>query len=102
MKVAVASSDGIVINTHFGRADTFYIYETRKDAKEQLLEVRKGKPFCHGGEHEDSDLLDAVRLLADCEKIYVLQIGYGAEKELREHGITPIVARGMIEEIISE
>lgn len=27
-KIAVASTDGKVVNQHFGRADTFYILET--------------------------------------------------------------------------
>ena len=38
-KVAAASSDGIVINKHFGRADTFYIYEIAENGKYRLLET---------------------------------------------------------------
>lgn len=31
IRVAVASSDGIVVNSHFGRARDFYIYEVSEN-----------------------------------------------------------------------
>lgn len=102
MKVAVASSDGIVVNQHFGRADTFYIYELKSRREAVRLEKRKGMPFCRGGEHEDQDLLDAVHLLADCEKVFVLQIGRGAEDELLRAGIEPVIAPGIISEVLDD
>lgn len=102
MKVAVASSDGIAVNQHFGRADTFYIYEIEQDQKAVLLEKRRGKPFCHGGNHEDSDLLDAAELLADCQKVFVLRIGVGAEQELALRGVEAVTAPGLISEVLAE
>ena len=47
-KVATASSDGIVINQHFGRADIFYIYEITETGKHRLLETRTVTPVCNG------------------------------------------------------
>lgn len=102
MKVAVASSDGIVINQHFGMADTFYIYEVGDSEKAVLLEKRKGKPFCHGGNHEEAELQDATELLADCSKVFVLRIGRGAEQELTQRGIEAITAPGLISEVLTE
>lgn len=102
VKVAVASSDGIVINQHFGRADIFYIYELSDDRGVQFIEKRIGKPFCHGGEHNEQDLLGSVELLADCKKVLVLQIGKGAEEELLNCNIEPVIARGMIEEVLEK
>ena len=64
MKVAVASSDGIMINQHFGRADTFYVYELGDGIR--FLEKRKGRPFCHGGEHLEEELLDAHEKFRRC------------------------------------
>lgn len=98
MRVAVASSDGIVVNQHFGRADTFYIYDLKEGIR--LIEKRKGRPFCHGGIHEEQDLQDAVDLLADCEKVFVLQIGRGAEQVLLERNVEPVVSRDFIEEVL--
>ena len=102
MKVAVASSDGIVINQHFGRADTFYIYEILQTGKIRFLEKRKGRPFCHSGEHEEQDLLDSVELLADCDKVLVLQLGRGAERALIARKVEPVATRGFIEEVLAE
>ena len=39
-RVAAASSDGIVINQHFGRADIFYIYEVTGKGNYRFLETR--------------------------------------------------------------
>lgn len=99
MKVAVASSDGIVINTHFGRAKTFYIYDIQ-DRGIQLLEVRTGRPFCQFGQHDEQQLMDVVELLEDCAKVYVLQIGKGAEEALITRGIEAITAKGIITEVL--
>lgn len=99
MRIAVASSDGIVVNTHFGRADTFYIYECQGGAI-CFKEKRIGKPFCHFGEHEERELLDAVELLKDCHMVCVLQIGKGAEEALLAKGIQPVIVRGLIAEVL--
>ena len=100
MKVAVASSDGIMVNQHFGRADSFYVYEIQSGVK--FLEKRKGVPFCHGGTHDDGELLDAVTLLGDCQLVFVLDIGWGAEEALARQGIKAVVSRGFIEEALEE
>lgn len=102
MRAAVASSDGIVINQHFGRADVFYIYEVSEVAGICFVEKRRAKPFCHGGNHEEQDLLDATKLLTDCGRVFVSQLGRGAQEELRRCGIEPVVARGIIEEVLLE
>jgi predicted Fe-Mo cluster-binding NifX family protein len=99
MKIAVASSDGIVINAHFGKADSFYIYDYQGEVI-RLIEKRIGKPFCHFGEHDETKLTDAVELLADCAKVYVLQIGKGAEEALFARGIQTVIARGIITEVL--
>jgi predicted Fe-Mo cluster-binding NifX family protein len=100
MRVAVASSDGIVVNQHFGRADTFYIYELKGLDGVEYIEKRKGIPFCHGGEHDEGELQGAVELLSDCKKVFVLQIGGGAQRQLIESGIEPVESRGMIQEVL--
>ncbi|MBR1931021.1 MAG: hypothetical protein IJ833_06060 [Lachnospiraceae bacterium] len=101
MRVAVASSDGIIVNQHFGRADTFYIYEL-SEGSHRLLEMRKGRPLWPGGEHDEGDLAEAVELLADCDKVFVLQIGRGAETALLEKEVEPVETRGFIDEVLEE
>ena len=39
--VAIASSDGIVVNSHFGKTDKFYIYEVCEEPYEIPGEIRE-------------------------------------------------------------
>ncbi len=50
MRVAVVSSDGKVINQHFGKAARFLIFEVG-DGKTELVESREYTPVCGSGEN---------------------------------------------------
>lgn len=97
-KVAAASSDGIVVNQHFGRADTFYIYEVEEAGRYRLLEKRTVPPVCSGGNHDDGDLRRNADRFRDCKYIMVSRIGMGAANILEESGVIPLELPGMIEE----
>lgn len=100
-KVAAASSDGIVINQHFGRADTFYIYGIAENGKYRLLETRKVTPICNSGNHNDSKLLENVNKFRDCKYILVNRIGTGAANVMAQSDIIPIELPGIIGESIN-
>ena len=55
-KIAVASSDGIVVNTHFGRAKVFYIYRIDDEEQMHFLEKRSVTPVCETGNHDNEKL----------------------------------------------
>lgn len=97
-KVAAASSDGIVINQHFGRADTFYIYEVEGTGGYRFLETRKVTPVCNGGEHNEEELYSNISRFKDCKYIVVSRIGMGAANRMEQSGIMPMELPGMIEE----
>ena len=59
--VAVASSDGIVVNNHFGRASKFYIYSF-DDSDINFEEIRELTPVCESGNHDDNDTFPFVWL----------------------------------------
>lgn len=99
-KVAVASSDGIVVNQHFGRANTFSIYEVEQTGKCRLLEIRKVTPVCNGGNHDDGMLRKNIRIFEDCKYILVSRIGQGAATMMEQAGIIPMELPGIIEESI--
>lgn len=89
MIVAVASSDGSHIDTHFGHADKFYIYEVGKD-KSRLVDIRKTERFCtkdsnHGKNNRVMEKF--VLLLNDCEILLCSSIGYHVAESLRDYGI---------------
>ena len=101
-KIAVASTDGKVVNQHFGRADTFYILETDENNGFTCIEIRKSPPVCEGGEHDDNNMKKRVQSLADCEYVLVSRIGIRAENELNNAGIDVYEIPGYIEESVDK
>ncbi len=101
-KVAAASSDGIVINQHFGRADKFYIYEVAGADRYRFLEIRTVKPVCNSGNHSDKELRENISRFKDCKYILVSRIGMGAANMAEQSGITPMELPGMMEESLDK
>ena len=101
-KVAAASSDGIVINQHFGRADTFYIYEVAGTGNYRFLETRTVTPVCSGGNHNEKKLCSNINMFQDCKYIIVSRIGMGAADRVERSGIVPMELPGMIEESLGK
>ena len=87
-RVAVASSDGKVINQHFGRSRQFLIFEIAESGEWTFVELRENTPPCEMGEHHEDDMRRTAELLSDCNTVLSSQIGPGAEQILREKGIT--------------
>lgn len=101
-KVAVASSDGKVVNQHFGRAKQFLVFDTNDNGEYVFKELRSGTPACDGREHHDDLLLAMVDLVSDCQIILVSQIGPGAIQALREKGIEPHITSEFIDEALKK
>jgi len=101
MRVAVVSSDGKVINQHFGKAFHFLIFEV-DCGKIRFIEVRETAPLCGSADygHADDALSRTISLIADCEAVLCARIGSGAEEELRKNGIKPIEAPYFIHEAL--
>lgn len=100
-KIAIASSDGIVVNSHFGHANQFYIYEIADDDI-KLLEIRKVEPVCQGGNHDDGKLNENMDRLSDCKYLLVSRIGNGAAMIAEQKGIIPYEIPGLIRESIEQ
>lgn len=104
MRIAVASSDGNVVNQHFGKATRFLIFETDGNSVE-LTGIRENAPSCgteEFGGHNDDALKRAISLISDCEAVLCSRIGQGAYDELMGHDIFPFEARDFIEEAIKK
>ena len=101
-KIAVASSDGIVVNQHFGKADTFYIYGMDDSGTYSLQETRNTQPVCQAGNHNEHALYENIKRFTDCKYILVSRIGNGAANLAEKAGIIPVELPGMIEESIEK
>ena len=94
-RVAFASSDGYVVDTHFGRATSFYIYQYF-EGEYVFVEERKVTPVCLGGEHSTEKIIVVVSLSSDCQYSVALLIGIGAMAIIQDSGITPMALPGDI------
>lgn len=101
-KIAVASTDGIVVNQHFGRADKFLIYEVNDDGSYSFIETRTVEPVCSFGNHDDDKLTANLKKISGCRYLLVSRIGSGASIRAEQLGITPMELPGMIEDSIQK
>ena len=101
-KIAVASTDGKVVNQHFGKADHFYIIEVDDESRYELIELRKTPPVCQGGDHDDDAIQRNVKALSDCQYVLVSRVGQRAENELEKQGINVYVIPDMIENALNK
>lgn len=97
MRVAFATTNGVSVDEHFGRAGKFAIYDLTGEGY-RLLEMRK---FAEGRDaaveetkgmgraHEDL-VEKKVDKLADCKIIYLTEIGGPSASRLVRKGIMPI------------
>lgn len=101
VKIAIASTDGKLVNQHFGRADRFYIVSAEETERTvSYLEERRSEPVCHGGEHEQGMLEKTANLLSDCSYVLVSRIGVRARNELEKRGIEVFELPGIIEDSV--
>lgn len=101
-RVAVASLDGKVINEHFGRARTFYIFDISRDGTWRFGEERPVTPLCSGGEHTEQGLLDIISKLTDCTAVLVARIGMVARRALELSHISVFEHPDTIEDALNK
>ncbi|MFP3154293.1 dinitrogenase iron-molybdenum cofactor biosynthesis protein [Lachnospiraceae bacterium ZAX-1] len=99
-RVAVASTDGKVINEHFGKAKEFLIVDIKADGTYELVERRTTPPACNGGEHSEHGMEDSVRSLSDCAAVLVAKIGGGAERALAAQNIVAFEHPALIDDAL--
>lgn len=98
-KVAVASSNGIEINEHFGQTKQFYIVEVDEQGEFTLSEQRENRQnnAASSGCHS-SDVV--LQLLNDVEVVLAAQIGPGTERALQRLNIFALTVTGPVEKAL--
>lgn len=81
-RVAIGSTDGKVINEHFGRARQFLIADIARDGTVTFVENRPVTPLCQSGEHTRQGLEASIAALRDYCAVLVAQIGITAKRAL--------------------
>lgn len=101
MKVAFATTGGMRIDEHFGRAGAFAVYdvgtggyeavEVRSFADEGSLDVEIVSTRGMGRVHDEA-LDGKVDRLADCRIVYFTEIGAPSAAKLVRRGVMPLKA----------
>ena len=97
-RIAVATSDGYLVNRHFGRTERFDIYLAQEDLSFRKEEERRLPAVCQGGEHSKDAMRARIEALKDCRCVLVSRIGLDAASALEAEGIAAYELPGYIEE----
>lgn len=100
MKIAVASSDGVNADLHFGKARSFYIYEfeeEKEDSQANLIEKRE-VTINEGEKHQWQKPLEMIE---DCEVVICVQAGMNGKFGLEQKGIKLVEDEGTVEEVLN-
>lgn len=98
-KVAIATTDGINIDEHFGRAKEFLIYEVDEQGTYKLLEHRENNPQC-SSEHKDHTTDTTSVLFADVNVVLASRIGPGPTRALQGQGVVAFSLTGSIDKAL--
>jgi len=101
MKIAVATTDNISVNQHFGRTDKFQLYVITSEGPVKFGEAAVEQLSTGDRKHQfDRNRFQAiVEALKGCERVYTTKIGEHPAEELKKAGIDPVVFEGKISAI---
>ena len=97
IRIALASIDGTRIDQHFGSARYWQIYDI--DSEGIWLETRKTTVSCQG--HCEGGFEHQLKVLNDCQGLFVSKIGEGAATYLAARGIRVFEAVADVDELIA-
>lgn len=86
-KVAITSSDGAVIDQHFGHCSDFRIADIGSAGDWKIAEIRQTEPTCNSFSHDESHVKEVVELLSDCSYLLTYRIGSYPYRLFRNRGI---------------
>jgi nitrogen fixation protein NifX len=86
MKIAFTTTDGTMIDQHFGQCESFHIWEVGPDQASFLESVTTE---AHGSDEEDR-ITARAKILSDCAIVYTMQVGGPAAAKLVALKIHPM------------
>jgi len=86
MNIAFASSNGELVDQHFGYSEQFYLYEVGKDSATFLSTIDSSKEV----EGEKEKLGYKIGTIDEADIMYCTQIGPTASKMIQASGIHPV------------
>lgn len=106
MLIAVTSSDGTMVDTHFGKADRFLVYEAGRGAAPVLKYEVQAPRYCGGtgpGHGLMAEKLAAIAAgLGECRVVVTAMIGDAPREEMDRLGVDVVTVTGQISEVLNE
>lgn len=99
MKVAFTSSNGVMVDQHFGQCGQFHIWEIGPDQAALLTTVSAAS----SAEDEEDRISARADAIADCAIVYTVQIGGPAAAKLVARRIHPMKTNSElpVEEVVA-
>jgi nitrogen fixation protein NifX len=102
MLAAFATTDGKIVNQHFGHTLCFLIMEIDEESFEwKPAGRRETLPACSYGTHDEAALRQSIGLISDCGAMFAARIGPYAKNALDRRGIQPLEITGFIDDVLA-
>lgn len=99
IRIALASSDGKMIDRHFGHAEQFYVADVEEDGW-RFVALRQVERACVDYKHGDGAFEAVFGVLSDCRAVFVNCIGQAASAFLIGKGMRVFETEGAIADVL--
>ncbi len=100
-RIAIATTYGEFVDTHFGRARQFTIMDV-DGAGCRFIDTRQVEPACVDFDHSQERFDTILNVLSDCESVFVSRIGFGAARYLASKGFKVFETPYLIEDVMTK
>jgi nitrogen fixation protein NifB len=97
---AVAGTDGLIVDQHFGHIEKLFIYSVSDNSDVKFVKAVNIDPYCSNGCKPEQKMKKLISEISDCSYILCLRIGHAPASQLKKAGIQPVETYGKIDEII--
>jgi len=94
------ASNGEYIDQHFRSARYFQVYDLADNGNHEHIETRRMELKCQGDCEDDFERI--LRILNDCDAVFVSKIGQSAAAFMITHGKRVFEASGRLEDIMAQ
>lgn len=109
MRIAITTTDGVSVNEHFGKSNSFYIYDIdggvlkaiEKRVVESYCETSEGKPVKPDHAFSVDRFSVVYDKIKDCKVLYTQKIGDVPKAKLGDMGITVQLCSCSVESLVA-
>jgi len=98
-KIAVTSTDGRVVDSHFGHAEEIRFYEVDENGI-RYLGAKPVEKYCDENKSCETGKNDAISALNDCAALVTRMIGAAPEHVLSEMGVQAFLSCELVEDAL--